>query len=161
MFEIKTNCNVCRKYPTVVSVTIAKKIYPMERVHSDYWNLVSDLRTFALQNIRDRKLSMSLLDLRTFALKTIEPSPGPWSLRMTPLSRMTVDGDQRLIWRDVGNLKLRGDDVPQLGSAILGYVDCCREIKNRALAGWNQWRKWTGLLCDKKAQIKSKESRTV
>ena len=74
---------------------------------------------------------------------------------------MTVDGDQRLIWRDVGNLKLRGDDVTELGLAIHGNVDCYREIKNRAPAGWNQWKKLTGLLCDKKAQINNKESRTV
>ena len=59
-------------------------------------------------------------------------------------------------------LKLQGEDVPEvdefkyLGSTIQGNGDCDRELKKRIQAGWNGWRKMTGILCDKRAPVKIK-----
>ena len=61
-------------------------MYSMERVHSDYKNLVSDLRTFGLQNLRNEETFIS--NLRKFGLqnlRTREQSP-VFDLRLFLLS---------------------------------------------------------------------------
>ena len=67
-------------------------------------------------------------------------------------------------------MKLGGVDVPEevedfkyLGSTMQNNSGCGREVKKRIEAGWNGWRKMTGILCDRRvsAQLKGKIHRTV
>ena len=34
--------------------------------------------------------------------------------------------------------------------------DCRREVKNRVQAGWNSWRKVSGVICDRRVSAKVK-----
>ncbi|KAK3518844.1 hypothetical protein QTP70_014989 [Hemibagrus guttatus] len=50
-----------------------------------------------------------------------------------------------------------------LGSTVQSNGECGKEVKKRVQAGWNGWRKVSGVLCDRKisARIKGKVYRTV
>ncbi|KAK3525040.1 hypothetical protein QTP86_013476 [Hemibagrus guttatus] len=50
-----------------------------------------------------------------------------------------------------------------LGSIVQSNGECGKEVKKRVQAGWNGWRKVSGVLCDRKisARIKGKVYRTV
>ncbi|KAK3562622.1 hypothetical protein QTP86_003350 [Hemibagrus guttatus] len=50
-----------------------------------------------------------------------------------------------------------------LGSTVQSNGECGKEVKKRVQAGWNGWRKVSGVLCDQKisARIKGKVYRTV
>ncbi|KAK3554542.1 hypothetical protein QTP70_025394 [Hemibagrus guttatus] len=68
-----------------------------------------------------------------------------------------------------GTVRLQGEEVKKiqefkyLGSTVQSNGECGKEVKNRVQAGWNGWRKVSGVLCDKKisARIKGKVYRTV
>ncbi|KAK3537270.1 hypothetical protein QTP70_007006 [Hemibagrus guttatus] len=68
-----------------------------------------------------------------------------------------------------GTVRLQGEEVKKvqefkyLGSTVQSNGECGKEIKKRVQAGWNGWRKVSGVLCDRKisARIKGKVYRTV
>ncbi|KAK3517403.1 hypothetical protein QTP70_008931 [Hemibagrus guttatus] len=68
-----------------------------------------------------------------------------------------------------GTVRLQGEEVKKvqefkyLGSTFQSNVECGKEVKKRVQAGWNGWRKVSGVLCERKisARIKGKVYRTV
>ncbi|KAK3514986.1 hypothetical protein QTP70_002813 [Hemibagrus guttatus] len=68
-----------------------------------------------------------------------------------------------------GTVRLQGEEVKKvqefkyLGSTVQSNGECGKEVKKRVQAGWNGWRKVSGVLCDQKisARIKGKVYRTV
>ncbi|KAK3517158.1 hypothetical protein QTP86_019099, partial [Hemibagrus guttatus] len=68
-----------------------------------------------------------------------------------------------------GTVRLQGEGVKKvqefkyLGSTVQSNGECGKEVKKRVQAGWNGWRKVSGVLCDQKisARIKGKVYRTV
>ncbi|MCJ8749155.1 hypothetical protein PDJAM_G00173060 [Pangasius djambal] len=54
-------------------------------------------------------------------------------------------------------------DFKYLGSTVQSNGECEKEVKKRVQAGWNGWRKVSGVLCDRKisARIKGKVYKTV
>ncbi|KAK3532300.1 hypothetical protein QTP86_016064, partial [Hemibagrus guttatus] len=68
-----------------------------------------------------------------------------------------------------GTVRLQGEEVKKvqefkyLGSTVQSNGECAKEVKKRVQAGWNGWRKVSGVLCDRKisARIKGKVYKTV
>ncbi|KAK3531798.1 hypothetical protein QTP70_029738, partial [Hemibagrus guttatus] len=68
-----------------------------------------------------------------------------------------------------GTVRLQGEEVKKvqefkyLGSTVQSNGGCGKEVKKRVQAGWNGWRKVSGVLCDRKisVRIKGKVYRTV
>ncbi|MCJ8736038.1 hypothetical protein PDJAM_G00254200 [Pangasius djambal] len=68
-----------------------------------------------------------------------------------------------------GTVRLQGEEVKKvqefkyLGSTVQSNGECKKEVKKRVQAGWNGWRKVSGVLCDRKisARIKGKVYKTV
>ncbi|XP_016321114.1 uncharacterized protein LOC107672441 isoform X3 [Sinocyclocheilus anshuiensis] len=68
-----------------------------------------------------------------------------------------------------GTVRLQGEEIKKvqdfkyLGSTVQSNGECGKEVKKRVQAGWNGWRKVSGLLCDKRvpARMKGKVYRTV
>ncbi|MCI4382159.1 hypothetical protein PGIGA_G00260580 [Pangasianodon gigas] len=68
-----------------------------------------------------------------------------------------------------GTVRLQVEEVKKvqefkyLGSAVQSNGECGKEVKKRVQAGWNGWRKVSGVLCDRKisARIKGKVYKTV
>ncbi|KAK3569315.1 hypothetical protein QTP86_026834 [Hemibagrus guttatus] len=68
-----------------------------------------------------------------------------------------------------GTVRLQGEEVKKvqefkyLGSTVQSNGECGKEVKKRVQAGWNGWRKVSGVVCDRKisARIKGKVYRTV
>ncbi|KAK3556427.1 hypothetical protein QTP70_008339 [Hemibagrus guttatus] len=68
-----------------------------------------------------------------------------------------------------GTVRLQGEEVKKvqefkyLRSTVQSNGECWKEVKKRVQAGWNGWRKVSGVLCDRKisARIKGKVYRTV
>ncbi|KAK3513371.1 hypothetical protein QTP70_012337 [Hemibagrus guttatus] len=68
-----------------------------------------------------------------------------------------------------GTVRLQCEEVKKvqefkyLGSTVQSNGECGKEVKKRVQAGWNGWRKVSGVLCDRKisARIKGKVYRTV
>ncbi|KAK3546878.1 hypothetical protein QTP86_003798 [Hemibagrus guttatus] len=66
-------------------------------------------------------------------------------------------------------VRLQGEEVKKvqefkyLGSTVQSNGECRKEIKKRVQAGWNGWRKVSGVLCGRKisARIKGKVYKTV
>ncbi|KAK3561602.1 hypothetical protein QTP86_010677 [Hemibagrus guttatus] len=66
-------------------------------------------------------------------------------------------------------VRLQGEEVKKvqefkyLGSTVQSNGECGKEVKKRVQAGWNGWRKVSGVLCDRKisARIKGKVYKTV
>ncbi|KAK2920711.1 hypothetical protein Q8A73_000196 [Channa argus] len=54
-------------------------------------------------------------------------------------------------------------DFKYLGSTVQSNGECGKEVKRRVQAGWNGWRKVSGVLCDKRAsaRMKGKMFKTV
>ena len=65
----------------------------------------------------------------------------------------TVKMDNTKVPR-VKEFKYLGSTVPESGS-------CEREIKKRVQAGWNGWRKVSGVICDRKLPARVKGKCTV
>ena len=63
---------------------------------------------------------------------------------------------------DEGELKIQGEKVPRvtefryLGSTVQADGDSEIEVAKRIAAGWNSWRKVSGVLCDQKAPLSVK-----
>ncbi|KAK3574344.1 hypothetical protein QTP86_005155 [Hemibagrus guttatus] len=68
-----------------------------------------------------------------------------------------------------GTVRLQGEEVKKvqefkyLGSTVQSNGECGKEVKKQVQAGWNGWRKVSGVLRDRKisARIKGKVYRTV
>ncbi|KAK3515253.1 hypothetical protein QTP70_013016, partial [Hemibagrus guttatus] len=68
-----------------------------------------------------------------------------------------------------GTVRLQGEEVKKvqefkyLGSTVQSNGESGKEVKKRVQAGWNGWRKVSGVLCDRNisARIKGKVYRTV
>ncbi|KAK3525007.1 hypothetical protein QTP86_012886 [Hemibagrus guttatus] len=68
-----------------------------------------------------------------------------------------------------GTVRLQGEEVKKvqefkyLGSTVQSNGEYGKEVKKQVQAGWNEWRKVSGVLCDQKisARIKGKVYRTV
>ncbi|KAK3527016.1 hypothetical protein QTP86_006792 [Hemibagrus guttatus] len=68
-----------------------------------------------------------------------------------------------------GTVRLQGEEVKKvqelkyLGSTVQSNGECGKEVKKRVQAGWNGWRKVSGVLCDRNisVRIKGKVYRTV
>ncbi|KAK3521199.1 hypothetical protein QTP70_000483 [Hemibagrus guttatus] len=66
-------------------------------------------------------------------------------------------------------VRLQGEEVKKvqefkyLGSTVQSNGECGKEVKKRVQAGWNGWRKMSGVLCDQKisVRIKGKVYRTM
>ena len=66
-------------------------------------------------------------------------------------------------------IKMGTEEIPEtttfkyLGSTVQGDGGCDYEVKKRIQAGWNNWRKVTGVMCDKRApaRLKGKLYKTV
>ena len=57
----------------------------------------------------------------------------------------------------------RVKEFKYLGSTVQESGDCQREVKKRVQAGWNGWRRVSGVICDKRlpARVKGKVYSTV
>ena len=55
------------------------------------------------------------------------------------------------------------EDFKYLGSTIQSNGECGKEVKKRVQAGWNGWRKVSGVMCDRRvsAKMKGKVYKTV
>ena len=68
--------------------------------------------------------------------------------------------------QDTGNgtVKMQGEEVAKvddfkcLGSTVQSNGECGREVKKRVQAGWNGWRRMSGVICDRRvpARVKGK-----
>ena len=55
------------------------------------------------------------------------------------------------------------EDLKYLGSTVQGNGECRREVKKRVQAGWNGWRRMSGVICDRRvpARVKGKVCRVA
>ena len=61
-------------------------------------------------------------------------------------------------------VKMQGEEVAKvedfkyLGSTVQSNGECGREVKKRVQAGWNGWRRMSGVICDRRvpARVKGK-----
>uniref|UniRef100_A0A3B3BTI6 ribonuclease H n=1 Tax=Oryzias melastigma TaxID=30732 RepID=A0A3B3BTI6_ORYME len=68
-----------------------------------------------------------------------------------------------------GRVRLQGEEIKKveefkyLGSTVQSNGECGKEVKRRVQAGWNGWRKVSGVMCDRRvsAQMKGKVYKTV
>ena len=68
-----------------------------------------------------------------------------------------------------GTVKMQGEEVSKvgdfkyLGSTVQSNGDCGREVKKRVQAGWNGWRRMSGVICDRRvsARVKGKVYRVA
>ena len=60
-----------------------------------------------------------------------------------------------------GTVKMQGEEVAKvvdfkyLGSTVQSNGVCGREVKKRVQAGWNGWRRMSGVICDRRVPAKS------
>ena len=63
-----------------------------------------------------------------------------------------------------GTVKMQGEEVAKvedfkyLGSTVQSNGECGRAVKKRVQAGWNGWRRMSGVICDRRvpARVKGK-----
>ena len=68
-----------------------------------------------------------------------------------------------------GTVKIQGEEVAKvedfkyLGSTVQSNGECGREVKKRVQAGWNGWRRMSGVICDRRvpARVKGKVYRVA
>ncbi|XP_037782013.1 uncharacterized protein LOC119578514 [Penaeus monodon] len=78
------------------------------------------------------------------------------SRKKTEYFTMDTEGDQQsMIQIDGLNLK-RVDHFKYLGAMVKEDGSIGREIKHRIQCGWNNWRKVSGVICDKRVLVKLK-----
>ena len=55
------------------------------------------------------------------------------------------------------------EDFKYLGSTVQSNGECGREVKTRVQAGWNGWRRMSGVICDRRvpARVKRKVYRVA
>ena len=88
------------------------------------------------------------------------------------LERRVVNGNRRKTAeymrvyerKSNGTVRMQGeevakvDDLKYLGSTVQSNGECGREVKKRVQAGWNGWRRMSGVICDRRvpARVKGK-----
>ena len=61
-----------------------------------------------------------------------------------------------------GTVKMQGEEVAKvedfkyLGSTVQSNGECGREVKKRVQAGWNGWRRMSGVICDRRVPARMK-----
>ena len=61
-----------------------------------------------------------------------------------------------------GTVKMQGEEVAKvedskyLGSTVQSNEKCGREVKKRVQAGWNGWRRMSGVICDRRVPARVK-----
>ena len=71
---------------------------------------------------------------------------------------MSVNGGN-----DKEKVKMKDTKMPRvkkfkyLGSAVSESGSCEREVKRRVQAGWNEWKKISGVICDRRLPARVKE----
>ena len=61
-----------------------------------------------------------------------------------------------------GTVEMQGEEVAKmenfkyLGSTVQSNGDCGREVKKRVQAGWNGWRRMSGVICDRRVPARVK-----
>ena len=55
----------------------------------------------------------------------------------------------------------RVKEFKYLGSAVQESGSFEREVKKRVQAGWNEWRRVSGVICDRRLQARVKEKCTI
>ena len=61
-----------------------------------------------------------------------------------------------------GRVRLQGEEIKKvedfkyLGTTVQSNGECGKEVKKRAQAGWNGWRKVSGVMCDRRVLTKMK-----
>ena len=61
-----------------------------------------------------------------------------------------------------GTVKMQGEEVAKvedfkyLGSTVQSNGECGREVKKRVQAGWNGWRRMSGVICDRRVPARVK-----
>ena len=50
----------------------------------------------------------------------------------------------------------KGKDFKYLGSTVQSNGECGREVKKRVQAGWNGWRRMSGVICDRRVSDRVK-----
>ena len=48
------------------------------------------------------------------------------------------------------------EDFKYLGSTVQSNGECGREVKKRVQAGWNGWRRMSGVICDRRVPARGK-----
>ncbi|XP_013866635.1 uncharacterized protein LOC106519479 [Austrofundulus limnaeus] len=62
------------------------------------------------------------------------------------------NGDMRLQETEIKKVK----DFKYLGYTVQSNGECGIEVKKRVHAGWNGWRKFSGVMCDKRVSVRMK-----
>ena len=57
-----------------------------------------------------------------------------------------VNGAAKMQGEEVGKV----EDFKYLGSIVQSNVECGKEVKKRVQAGWNGWRRMSGMICDRR-----------
>ena len=62
-----------------------------------------------------------------------------------------------------GEEVVKVEDFKNLGSTVQSNGECGREVKKRVQAGWNGWRRMSGVICDRRvpARVKGKVYRVA
>ncbi len=74
----------------------------------------------------------------------------------TKTEYLSINGENRETVRLQGAEIAKVDEFRYLGSTVQSNGDCVREVKKRVQAGWNGWRKVTGVICDRNVSAKTK-----
>ena len=60
--------------------------------------------------------------------------------------------------KEMGDIKVpRVKELKYLGSTVQESGGCEREVKKRVQAGWNGWKRISGVICDRRLQARVKE----
>ena len=51
---------------------------------------------------------------------------------------------------------MKVENFKYLGSIIQGNGECGRDVKKRVQAGWNGWRRMSGVICDRRVPARLK-----
>ena len=78
------------------------------------------------------------------------------SRKKTEYMTTELDGDQQATIKLGGENIKRVHEFKYLGSVMDGAGDMEKEINNRIQCGWNNWRKVSGVICDRKVPIRLK-----
>ncbi|MCI4385396.1 hypothetical protein PGIGA_G00049960 [Pangasianodon gigas] len=139
--------------------------------------MVYGLETVSLRKRQESELEVAELKMLRFSLgvtrEQVEENLERWRFalerRGMKVSRSKTEYMCVNEREGSGTVRLQGEEVKKvqefkyLGSTVQSTGECGKEVKKRVQAGWNGWRKVSGVLCDRKisARIKGKVYKTV